>query len=329
MRIPFELSIQAVVPSRVRLSHLFCLLPMILGGGASVQAAAITSYYVATSSIAHVAGAPGGSATYNTNTGATMSGTGTGTANVTGLTSSFDQSSASGFGVLPPNLPLNGSSFAAADLSAALVRASATGNEADANNGAVSLGDGTGIAEIFDTLTFHVSGPNVTGSTVTDIGINTSLDGAVTNLTAHGSYVINDTLLISGGAADVQFLDNTSNSPNIAVNQFGWVSENVLSSTTSSFIFQGVTSGLGATFSIPIDLKLNVFCAGATCDYSNTGTLTLSLPSNVTFTSASSVFLSAPQSGVPEPSSWAMTVAGLIAALGIAWKHRRSIRVNS
>lgn len=312
--------IETTAVSHARRSHLSGVLAMMLAaGGTSAYAAQIT-YYVATSSISHVAGSPGGSATYNTNTGATMSGTGTGTANVLGLTSSFDQSSASGFGVLPPNLPLNGSSFAAADLSAALVRASATGNEGDANNGAVGLGDGTGIAEFFDTLTFHVAG--ATGSTITDIGINTSLDGSVSNLTPHGGYVINDTLLISGGAADVQFLDNTSNSPNIAVNQFGWVSESVLSSTSSSFIFQGVTSGVGATFSIPIDLKLNVFCAGATCDYSHTGTLTLNLPSNVTFTSASGVFLTAAQSGAPEPASWTMMLGGLLVAVRVVRKRR-------
>ena len=286
--IPMKTTVRKNHPCWAGVSALL-LLMLILPRPAAAQA----TFFVTTSSESLVGGSPtnDGKATYNTNTGATTQITGTatasGTANVSGLTSSFDQSTANGFTFLPPVNPLNAFSFAAADLSSASVRAMGGGNEQIAYNGAVGEGEGFGIAEIFDTLTFYVAG--ATSSTVTNIGINYSLNGSVTR-PGPGVSVIS-TLLVPG--ADAQFVYDAYQLPNSTpiVNQIGWVSENVISATPASFIFQGVTSGQGATFVIPIDLKLNVTCEGATCDYSHTGYLSLLLPPNVTVTSASGVFL--------------------------------------
>jgi hypothetical protein len=53
---------------------------------------------------------------------------------------------------------------------------------------------------------------------------------------------------------------------------------------------------------------------GITCDFGNTQTVALSLPTNVSFTSASGVFLSAgnPSITVPEPESITLLAFSLI-----------------
>lgn len=315
----------AVEQTHMRNTIFISRLAILLAGATCIQAASL--FYVATSS---TSGAPStgdnASATYNTSTGASFqtsipqaggTATATGTSNVTGLTSSFDQTSATGFGVLTPFPALDASSYTAADLSAGSVKSLVSGNEGVSANGAVAFGSGSAVAEIFDTLTFHVAG--ATNSTVTDIVINTSLDGSAGLNGKDGGIDVVYTLLIPNG--DVQFNYNTSNNPAVAVNQFGWVSETVASATPSSFIFQGVTSGQGASFVINLDLKLNVFCQGADCDYSHTGLIDLSLPAGVTYTSASGVFLS---SSVPEPASWAMTIGGIMLLACLAVKRRNS-----
>jgi hypothetical protein len=253
-----------------------------------------------------------GMATYNTNTGATTqtlgTGTASGTANVLGLTSSFDQT-----GAFNGTTGAAASSSAAGDLSSGTVRALDTG---------VTLGgEGSSVVELFDTLIFTVHGPGVNGSTITNIGISDNLNGIDPDTGFTNG--INFALVVGEGAqgsADAAFSYSTPGPS--TVSQLGWVSANVSSSTLSNFAFQGVFSGQGATFTDTVDLKLSVACSNETCDYSHTGTLSLNLPSNVTFTSASGVFLTQPVSEAPEPGSWAMMAGGLVVLLGMTIKRR-------
>ena len=151
---------------------------------------------------------------------------------------------------------------------------------------------------------------------------DTSLDGVAGLTGNNGEIILSDLLEVNSAATAVDFSYNTTGGPPISVSQYGWVSETVVSATPSSFLFEGVTSGQGATFSIPVDLKLSLFCQGANCDYSHTGTLSLNLPSDVTFTSASGVFLMQPAAAAPEPASWLLSVAGLL-LVGGAWTKRK------
>jgi hypothetical protein len=57
---------------------------------------------------------------------------------------------------------------------------------------------------------------------------------------------------------------------------------------------------------------------GTICDYSNTGQLSLMLPSDVTYTSASGVFLTQAASSAPEPSSLLLIGLGLAASVACA-----------
>jgi hypothetical protein len=245
---------------------------------------------------------------YNTNTGANTqfvlgNSTATGSTGL-GLTSSLDQTAAN-------NGPTTASSSAAADLSSGTLEALDAGTVG---------GQASSVVELFDTLTFTVAG--AAGSTMTTIGFNAALEGSDPDT---GISNIDFALVVGQGAqgsTDAAFSYNTF-SPPITVAELGWTSESVSSATLFSFGFQGTVTGQGATFADTIDLKLSITCTSETCDYSHTGMVTLNLPSNVTFTSASGVFLTSQQSEVPEPTSAAMALAGLIAAVGLAWWSRR------
>jgi hypothetical protein len=65
--------------------------------------------------------------------------------------------------------------------------------------------------------------------------------------------------------------------------------------------------------STPIFENFNLVCnLGASCDGSHTASLALSLPSGVTFTSESGIFLTQQSSDAPEPGSWAMLGTGAL-----------------
>jgi MYXO-CTERM domain-containing protein len=98
---------------------------------------------------------------------------------------------------------------------------------------------------------------------------------------------------------------------------------------TSSFTNQSATGfDFTGTFQLtngatdPVFAALNVDCSGgANCDFSNTAAFSLSLPSDVTFTSDSGVLFS--QTGAaatPEPGSFGMAAAAL---LGVVVRRRR------
>ncbi len=105
----------------------------------------------------------------------------------------------------------------------------------------------------------------------------------------------------------------------------GWSSESSSCLTTSCVDFQGTIAVTGPNPSVPIDLDLSLACdpGGSRCneDYSDTGVLSLALPSGVTYTSASGVFLTA----TPEPATFLLIVIGL-ASLAVM---QRSVRTQT
>lgn len=60
---------------------------------------------------------------------------------------------------------------------------------------------------------------------------------------------------------------------------------------------------------------------GLTCDFQDTDQVSLALPTGVSYTSDSGVFLSSPATAVPEPSTSVMTLLGF-AGLGYAGYRR-------
>jgi hypothetical protein len=262
----------------------------------SAGLAAASSFYVSTNAQSNYRTATGASLSYNSNTGATQSITNdgfqtetySGTPNILGLTSSFDQSS---FTQGTTNGTVTGSAYAAADLASGSVRAAASGSSTIVNG---PFGVGGTLAQLNDTLTFTILGAGPT--TVTDITVNYTLDGT-DSVGPIALYNQTDSLFF--GAALTEFYSDTAQS---------WTSANFISSGPNNGVFQGVYALVGSTVVVPLTLSLVVDCEdGCTADFSHTGLLGLSLPSNVSFTSASGVFLTA---SAPEPSSWVMMLMG-------------------
>lgn len=142
-----------------------------------------------------------------------------------------------------------------------------------------------------DVLTFQVAGAN--SSTVTNIGVTFTVDGTVTPGSYPSSNIETEYSFKFGDGIIDYVYDNASvSNPNQIVEDGFWVSNNIMSESPSSFIFSGVYALTGATVSLSIQELLSINCLGnASCDVSHTGAVSFTLPSNVTFTSASGVFL--------------------------------------
>jgi hypothetical protein len=280
------------------------VLVLAIGAGS----AAASTFFVATNSQSNYRTATGVNISYNSNAGATQANTTdgvetltfSGSPNVTGLTSAFDESTM-------VEGAATASSYASANLATGTVRAQAAGDSTIVNG---PFGVGVGSAEIFDVLTFTIAGAGPT--TVTDITVDYNLDGTI----SFGSFAQhNATDALFFGSALTEFSSDTAQT---------WASANFISSSPTDGVFQGVYALVGSSVTLDVDLKLNLGCEdGCSEDFSNTSQIGLVLPSNVSFTSNSGVFLT--QSGsVPEPSSWAMMLlGGLGVGAGIVRRGRR------
>lgn len=271
--------------------------------------AAASSFFVATNSQAIYRDGTGVNISYNSNVGATQNNstdgvevlTFSGSPDVTGLTSAFDESTMTEgtmFGTA------TASSFASANLATGTVRAQAAGNSTIING---PYGAAIASAEIFDVLTFTIAGAGPT--TVTDITVNYDLDGSISfgSLAQHNE---SDSLFF--GSAFTSFSSDSAQT---------WAASNFVSSDPTNGVFQGTYALVGSSVSLNVEMTLDLGCEdGCSEDFSNTSQIGLSLPSNVSFTSASGVFLT---QSVPEPSSWAMMLmGGLFTAAGVARRRR-------
>jgi hypothetical protein len=313
---------------------------LFFGSNSALHASAL--YFVSTSANAQAIDLASAMTTYNSTTGATSSippstgagyvgtFTGIGSPNVLGLTSSFDQTMASAQAVPISNGVASAGAYTAADLAMGTLKAIDSGSLSpvplNPKDLAVS-GLGSSIAEMFDTLTFHVAGAN--SGTLTNIGIGITLAGTTGNLTCDNSVggctatTINYGLTVSNPLASPSLLDFATFSTGdqtsgnglvdttvMLFSGSGWATSNVTSQTVTNSAFNGTFGISGITEIVTLDLKLLMVCGGETCDYGHTGTINLSLPSGVTMTSASGVFLT--QVGAaPEPASWALMAVAL------------------
>lgn len=224
------------------------------------------------------------------------------------------------------------SSASTADIPSGSVGVSAVSiNQGLANSAA------TATASLADRVTFHV--PNG-GTAVVDVLVN--MDGTVTGAGPSLSGSVGTSMAFSlggvfqyysaiyGGYSTSGFGGSSGYSP-----PQGWgppgTSEADQSSyytgwtTPTGFSFDGklyVTDG--QTFNLDMFLQTTVE-GGATADFLDPVQLSFGLPSDVSFTSASGVLLTA--NVVPEPSTWAMMLAGF-AGLGFA-VHRKAKAANA
>jgi hypothetical protein len=195
------------------------------------------------------------------------------------------------------------------------------------------------VAQFVDTLNFSIAGAE--NSTTTNIIVKFQLDGELFTPDAHGApglgtpnASIADSFGFGGANASVNFYQAGANSRygvfeqqlTQSNSQTGWVSHSWDIVSPGLTQFTGVYALSGISQTVGIRNVLSAYAAtGASFNYGSTSSLNLILPDNVTFTSASGVFLSdLPTSGtVPEPASWALMIGGFGMA-GAMIRRRRA-----
>lgn len=186
--------------------------------------------------------------------------------------------------------------YGAGDLSAGIVR-SLTSGSSDA--------EGVSNVSMQDSVHFSIAGAD--SSTITPIQVVWTFDGTLSGpfLGFSGTPVTAQSSLQFGGLVSASE-DIFGGPPTLTgLSQSGWVSGSFSSETAALVQFTGVYDLVGSSATLPMMLSLSTSAAdGDTADFSNTSQIQMILPSNVTFTSDSGVFLTpGPITAAPEPSS--------------------------
>ena len=212
--------------------------------------------------------------------------------------------------------------------SATLLTSSVT-SRADLSTGKLGVNASTGYrhgalgtAQFTDTLTFNVA--NATATTVTLITVGFTLDGSLFS-TAGGIADVTNSMNFGNATArvdhgvsgDSSMLSNFTSSRS----QGNWVSFNWLSSTPGLTQFSGVYALTGASTVLGIYDYLYADAGNqeARSLYGSTSAFSLSVPTGVTYTSASGVFLNA----VPEPHTVPLMLVGLAGMAAFMRRRQR------
>jgi hypothetical protein len=169
--------------------------------------------------------------------------------------------------------------------------------------------------EMKDQLTFAVGG---SGSDTISVGF--SLDGNV-NPGNVGAGSWSQTIEYNFGSPFLFWQSGSGfNSPTTAPTA-RWDTASFTGNSLTGFNFVGtltVTNGEVVPISFIQQLNCN---NGTVCDFSNTGQMSLILPSDVSYSSASGVFLTQGATATPEPSLRFLTGFGIVAIGYIGRRH--------
>ena len=223
-------------------------------------------------------------------------------------TASFDRLSSTTAGTY--------SAFATTDLSTGKIGASAS-SYGDVLAGAFAFG------QLGDGLNFTVAG--ATASTVTNIGVTFDIHGM--RSTTDGDITVRNILNFGDAGLDYSLSQRGLGAPAIGKSAFGWVSYSFDESVPDHTTFRGVYALRGASQRLMFGegFWTTAYYNGATSDYASTSSFSFVLPSEVTYTSDSGVFLTGlggVGGGVPEPATWALMLAGF-GLVGSALRRRQ------
>ncbi len=262
----------------------------------------------------------------------TLGGSGTTSSNPN-LTTATESTSANDYfppSVNPPIPPYSASSsaYATANLATASIGVGGQGTYLDYRFPHSGQDGGTGTAEARDNDTLHFLIAGANASTVTPIGVAFTVHGTVGSPTPLGDSQghVQATLDFGGGYFNAS-VDSDISSAWVPVftpgATAGWASYTISPASPGNFTFRGVYDLVGSTVDLGVLERLYASCGlGTSCDYTHTGTLAFTLPSSVSFTSDSGVFLTSPTGGVPEPTTWTMMLVGA-AFTGLALRGSR------
>ena len=185
----------------------------------------------------------------------------------------------------------------------------------------------SGFAQFNDTLTFTIAG--ATASTITNINVGFELDGGTVADGPYSAAFVTDALYFGDGYAIHSTQDFPGTSDYMLNGDRNWVSSSWDISTPGVVRFSGVYALRGASSVIGLSHSLLTSVnANSLADFASTSHFRLSTPSNVSFTSASGVFLSGLGGGigggVPEPATWALMLAGF-GLVGSALRRRQAL----
>lgn len=218
-----------------------------------------------------------------------------------------------------------GTASATADLAGGVVRG-VTGSSANVPYQRV----GPVSARVVTTSAMQDYVTFATGASGADVSVTAHLDGSFALGDPNYAGVNNSLVFNFGGSFSYYFGGNTN-----AGSDFGYASPlldayssySFSNETPSGFDFTGI---LHVTDGERVKMFMGLYldCSYANCDFGNTARIGLSVPEGTTYTSDSGVFLTAAVppgtvAAVPEPQTWMLMAAGLMAVLGVGGRIRR------
>lgn len=221
--------------------------------------------------------------------------------------------------------PASGSTAARASLYTGEIGASAFGSGRGCP-GYTCWIHGTAVAQLGEGLHFTVAGAGPT--THTSIGITFDVDGILGSPPSGGNPSAQGLLhLFENGNISAEFLTQINPLGASSGASGAWTSYSIGPNAIGHVSFSGVYDLVGATHDLGLGYSLVASSGDSFSDYLSTGKIGFVLPSNVSFTSDSGIFLT--QSAVPEPAIWAMLAIGFGAIGAQLRRRRRTVRRRS